>query len=234
MFASSCGWCLYVFFVHNIFRPLSLYNNQATKRMLTFSLGRWQSPLGYECPLTHQNGYFYIHGLSLFLILIPLLKQNTQQKTRPLDKLVLYTRCFILYFLPDPPPPQPKNASLVLRRQSSLHGAALVHAIMGNMSEASASLEQLRSIVEEDWARRRRRRGRTAAVTEGTSHASLIVMETLDAYLAAARVSNNGRGGGGRSRSVFFFFARGMNCCITHTAHGERGPTDLCVCVHEI
>ena len=59
------------------------------------------------------------------------------------------------------------------------------------MSEASASLAQLRSIVEDDWARRRRRRGRTAAVTEGTNHASLIVMETLDAYLAAARVRTN-------------------------------------------
>lgn len=72
--------------------------------------------------------------------------------------------------------------------QSSLHGAALVHALMGNIEEASASLAQLRAIVEEDWARRRRRRGRLAAVTEGTSHASLIVMETLDAYLAVARV----------------------------------------------
>ncbi|CAM9253189.1 unnamed protein product, partial [Hapterophycus canaliculatus] len=71
--------------------------------------------------------------------------------------------------------------------QASLHGAALVHAITGNMEEASAGLAQMRCIVEEDWARRRGRRGRTAAATEGTSHASLVVMETLDAYLAASR-----------------------------------------------
>ncbi|CAM9588292.1 unnamed protein product [Ectocarpus sp. 13 AM-2016] len=71
--------------------------------------------------------------------------------------------------------------------QASLHGAALVHAITGNMAEASAGLAKMRSIVEEDWARRRGRRGRTAAATEGTSHASLVVMETLDAYLAASR-----------------------------------------------
>ncbi|CAM9220570.1 unnamed protein product [Ectocarpus sp. 4 AP-2014] len=71
--------------------------------------------------------------------------------------------------------------------QASLHGAALVHAITGNMAEASAGLAKMRSIVEEDWARRRGRRGRTAAATEGTSHASLVVMETLGAYLAASR-----------------------------------------------
>lgn len=64
-----------------------------------------------------------------------------------------------------------------------------MHAISGNMEEASACLAQMRCIVEEDWARRRGRRGRTAAATEGTSHASLVVMETLDAYLAASRVS---------------------------------------------
>lgn len=63
-----------------------------------------------------------------------------------------------------------------------------MHAIMGNMSEATAILAQLRSIVEEDWARRRGRRGKTAAATEGTSQASLVVMETLDAYIAAAQV----------------------------------------------
>lgn len=63
-----------------------------------------------------------------------------------------------------------------------------MHAITGNMEEASAGLAQMRCIVEEDWARRRGRRGRTAAATEGTSHASLVVMETLDAYLAASRV----------------------------------------------
>lgn len=57
-----------------------------------------------------------------------------------------------------------------------------------NTVEASACLAQMRAIVEEDWARRRGRRGRTAAATEGTSHASLVVMETLDAYLAASRV----------------------------------------------
>ncbi len=73
--------------------------------------------------------------------------------------------------------------------KASLHGAALVHAISGNMEETSACLAQMRCIVEEDWARRRGRRGRTAAATEGTSHASLVVMETLDAYLAASRVS---------------------------------------------
>ena len=66
---------------------------------------------------------------------------------------------------------------------------ALVHAITGSNSEALCTLAQLRCIVEEDWARRRGRRGRKAATTEGTSHASLVVMEALDAYLAAARVS---------------------------------------------
>eukprot|EP00903_Cladosiphon_okamuranus_P010662 g10080.t1 len=70
---------------------------------------------------------------------------------------------------------------------TSLHGAALVHAIALNTAEASACLAQMRTIVEEDWARRRGRRGRTAAAAEGTSHTSLVVMETLDAYLAAAR-----------------------------------------------
>ena len=103
-------------------------------------------------------------------------------------RLVVFNvfRGFWSRLIPIKAPPNETRLPRVL--QSSLHGAALVHAIMGNMSEASASLAQLRSMVEEDWARRRRRRGRTAAVTEGTSHASLIVMETLDAYLAAARV----------------------------------------------
>lgn len=85
---------------------------------------------------------------------------------------------------PLPPPPfLPGN-----KIKASLHGAALVHVITGNTAGASLCLAQMRCIVEEDWARRRGRRGRTAAVTEGTSHASLIVMETLDAYLAASRV----------------------------------------------
>lgn len=86
-----------------------------------------------------------------------------------------------------------------IETKASLHGAALVHAISGDMEETSACLAQMRCIVEEDWARRRGRRGRTAAATEGTSHASLVVMETLDAYLAASRVSfltDDGRGGG--------------------------------------
>lgn len=65
----------------------------------------------------------------------------------------------------------------------------MVHAITGNTVEASLCLAQMRCIVEADWARRRGRRGRTAAATEGTSHASLVVMEALDAYLAASRVS---------------------------------------------
>lgn len=73
--------------------------------------------------------------------------------------------------------------------KASLHGAALVHAITGNTSEALDTLAQLRAIVEEDWARRRGRRGKKATATEGTSHASVIVMEVLEAYLAAGRVS---------------------------------------------
>lgn len=72
--------------------------------------------------------------------------------------------------------------------QASLHGAALVHAITGDLKQASAVLAELRSLVENDWARRRGRRGRTAAATEGTSQPSLVVMEALEAYIAAARV----------------------------------------------
>lgn len=74
------------------------------------------------------------------------------------------------------------------KKKASLHGAALVHAITGNTVEACGTLTLLRGIVEEDWARRRGKRGRMAAATEGTSHASLVVMEALEAYLAAARV----------------------------------------------
>lgn len=76
----------------------------------------------------------------------------------------------------------------VICRQSSLHGAALVCAITGKLPEASASIAQLRSLIEDDWARRRGRRGRTAGASEGTSQPSLVVMEVLEAYIAAARV----------------------------------------------
>lgn len=89
---------------------------------------------------------------------------------------------------PSPPPPcSPREHGN--QNKASLHGAALVHAITGNTSEALHILAQLRALVEEDWARRRGRRGKKATATEGTSHASMVVMESLEAYLAAGRVS---------------------------------------------
>lgn len=61
----------------------------------------------------------------------------------------------------------------------------------GKFEEASATVAQMRGLVEADWARRRGRRGRTAAAAEGVSYASLVVMEVLEGYIAAARVRNH-------------------------------------------
>ncbi|CAN0418259.1 unnamed protein product [Ascophyllum nodosum] len=120
--------------------------------------------------------------------------------------------------------------------QASLHGVALVHAITGSNSEALCTLAQLRCIVEEDWARRRGRRGRKAATTEGTSHASLVVMEALDAYLAAARGEGERalrgvcRSSHRFSRQAVLRFSSGLQlylvaeACFTMLEHGMLPP----------